>query len=540
MLNKKNKTLGLILCLLSLFSFTSFATSMQQPVKETMKRATRVMTDTVSYEGGYVWSYLPDFSRRWGEMEAKLTMVWVQPPGTATMGHLFLDAYHATQDIFYYQAAQQVADALIKGQHSSGGWNYMFDLAGEESLQNWYNTIGKNGWRLEEFHHHYGNATFDDEGTFEAGIFLLRLYKEKHDKQYLPALTKVINFVLDSQYDMGGWPQRYPPAEAHSVQGQQDYSRFITFNDGVANTNMRFLLFCAQALDDNALHKRIDVAIERGMNAFITLKLPAPQPGWALQYSLDLKPAAARSYEPVSVSVGTTVNNLSLLMHFYKSTGDKKYLDGIEQTLGWLASLRLPDALIRDGRTHPRMVEIGSNKPLFVHRRGSNVNNGEYFVDYEATSQVSHYPSTGRVDIEALRTQYSELKTQADNLVPVEKISHPLPRFFISSWYITEDAKTGKVTEQDKISDKTVANLINQLNQQGYWPSSLPRITNPYIGAKLGDQATETSVDYSTSRVGDKFDTSPYKPKQAIPAITLKKYLENMATFVNYIEQHND
>ena len=65
---------------------------------ETMQRATRFMVEKVAYKGGYVWSYLPDMSRRWGEMEAYPTMIWVQPPGTATMGHLFLDAYHATGD----------------------------------------------------------------------------------------------------------------------------------------------------------------------------------------------------------------------------------------------------------------------------------------------------------------------------------------------------------------------------------------------------------------------------------------------------------
>lgn len=154
-------------------------TPLEQSVLKTMKRATGFMTNTVSYEGGYVWSYLPDLSRRWGEMEAKPTMVWVQPPGTATMGHLYLDAYHATKDELYYQAAQQVASALIRGQDPSGGWNYMFDLAGEESLKQWYQTIGSSGWRLEEFQHYYGNATFDDEGTFDASVFFTALVSGK-------------------------------------------------------------------------------------------------------------------------------------------------------------------------------------------------------------------------------------------------------------------------------------------------------------------------------------------------------------------------
>ena len=76
-------------------------------VLATMKRATTFMVEKVSDKGGYVWTYLPDLSRRWGEMEARPTMIWIQPPGTPTMGHLFLDAYHATGDEYYYRAAER-------------------------------------------------------------------------------------------------------------------------------------------------------------------------------------------------------------------------------------------------------------------------------------------------------------------------------------------------------------------------------------------------------------------------------------------------
>ena len=66
---------------------------------------------------------------------ARRRMIWIQPPGTATMGHLFLDAYHATGDEYYYRAAEAVAGALIRAQHPSGGWNYLADFAGEPSLR---------------------------------------------------------------------------------------------------------------------------------------------------------------------------------------------------------------------------------------------------------------------------------------------------------------------------------------------------------------------------------------------------------------------
>ena len=40
-------------------------------ILEAMKRATRFMVENVSTNGGYVWTYLPDLSRRWGELEAR-------------------------------------------------------------------------------------------------------------------------------------------------------------------------------------------------------------------------------------------------------------------------------------------------------------------------------------------------------------------------------------------------------------------------------------------------------------------------------------
>ena len=241
---------------------------------DTMKKATTFMVEKAAYNGGDVWSYLPDFSRRWGEMEAFPTMIWVQPPGTATMGHLFLDAYHATGDEYYYQAAVKAGQALIAIQHPAGGWNYIGDMAGEASLKKWYDTIGKNGWRLEEFQHYYGNATFDDAGTAESSQFLLRLFVEKKDPAFKPALDKALAFVLDSQYPVGGWPQRFPLKDEFHHHGKADYTGFITFNDDVAGENLKFLIMVWQALGD----ERALPSIRRAMDSFLACQQPQPQP----------------------------------------------------------------------------------------------------------------------------------------------------------------------------------------------------------------------------------------------------------------------
>ena len=223
----------LFVILLHCFSTLAQSEKLDEKVKEVMLKSSVFMVDSVSTNGGYVWFYLPDFSRRWGEMEAYKTMIWVQSPGTISMGHLFLDAYQATGEEYYYEAAEKAASAIIWGQNPEGGWNYVIDFAGDRSLKQWYNTIGKNGWRLEEFQHYYGNSTFDDDVSSNAALFLLRMYLEKLDPVWKPALDKAINFVLESQYPLGAWPQRYPLRYDFGKNGNPDYTSFYTFNDGV-------------------------------------------------------------------------------------------------------------------------------------------------------------------------------------------------------------------------------------------------------------------------------------------------------------------
>ncbi|MBD0377780.1 MAG: pectate lyase, partial [Flavisolibacter sp.] len=264
-----------LLALLSTNTITAQTNQLIQEAERAMLRSTKYMVEEVSTNGGYVWYYTPDLSRRWGEMEAYKTMVWVQDGGTVSVGHMLLDAYRATGNEYYYQAAEKAAAALIWGQSHEGGWNYMIDFAGDRSLKNWYNTIGKNGWRLEEFQHYYGNDTYDDDVTSDAARFLLRMYLEKLDPKYKPALDKAINFMLKSQYPNGGWPQRYPLRYDFNKAGHPDYSSYYTFNDEVIWENVNFLIQCYLTLGE----ERFLDPIRRGMDFFLISQQGSG--GWA-------------------------------------------------------------------------------------------------------------------------------------------------------------------------------------------------------------------------------------------------------------------
>lgn len=506
----------LIAAFLLLFAVaTPAAAQSRTEIESTMKRATRFMVEDLATNGGYVWSYLPDRSRRWGEIEATPSMIWVQPPGTATVGHLYLDAYHATGDEYYYHAAEQVAGALIAGQHRSGGWNYFIDFAGPAAAQHWYETTGHNAWRMEEFQHYSDNATFDDMGTSEASQFLLRMYVEKRDPKYRPALDRAIAFVTESQYPIGGWPQRFPYDARYP-----DYQRYVTFNDDVAAQNVKFLIMAFQALGDASL---LD-PIMRGMNVYLVTQQGDPQPGWALQYTPDLKPAGARTYEPVALDTSTTASNVEQLMHFYRLTGDTKFLARIPEALDWLESVRLAQPV--NGRGFPTYIEIGTNRPIYVHRRGSNITNGEYYWDYSPEATLGHYSQFRDLDVAALRQEYETLRATSPEAVIETSPLHgargaPLPRYFVGGM-VTSDLNAGG-------ENTTPAMLIRTLNREGWWPTRLQATSNPYSG---DGPAEPVPGDYRTTRVGDSTDTSPYYASDPVEGISTAAYIANMVRLI--------
>ncbi len=518
-------------------SIVAESTDLQQDVLSTMMRATTFMREKAAVNGGYVWSYAADLSSRWGEMEAYPSMIWIQPPGTATVGHLYLDVYHATGDAYFYEAAVEVALSLIAAQHPSGGWNYLHDFAGEESARRWYNTIGKNGWRLEEFHHYYGNATFDDAGTSEASQFLLRMYLERQDERFSAASQKAISFILDSQYENGGWPQRFPFVDdAPELHDRPDYTRYITFNDDVAGENIKFLLMVWQTMGDQ---RALD-SINKAMGIFAATQQPAPQAGWGLQHTLDeLAPIGARSYEPDALVTHTTAGNISLMLDFYEWTGDEQYLARIPEAFAWLESVRLSgDDIKMPDREFPTFIEIGTNRALINHRRGSNVVNGEYYQDYDSKKPIVHYSQWRAIDLDGLRARYELLrKASPTDLIarsPLNKRPHfELPRFFTTKRIEVSDLNSSGSNSTDRPTPAEVAKLVDSLNDEGYWPTPLRGISNPYIGD--GDAAV-ADRDYSQTRVGDSSDTSPYIAENPALGISISSFIENMSALMQAVE----
>lgn len=519
-------TLLLILTTLAYLNIQAQPLTNAEQVKQSMYEATQYMVEEVSTNGGYVWNYLPDFSRRWGEMEAYPTMIWLQHPGTISMGHLFLDVYEYTGEAYYYQAAEKAAAALIWGQHHSGGWNYMVDFAGDRSLKHWYATIGKNGWRLEEFQHYYGNCTFDDDITSDAARFLLRMYLEKLDPKYKPALDKAINFILESQYPLGGWPQRYPLMYDFNKQNHPDYTSFYTFNDDVIWENIHFLIQCYETLGE----ERFLDPICRGMNFYLISQDVSG--GWPQQLDMGLKTAGARTYEPAALLPKTTFRNAMLLMQFYRLTGDKKYMAHIPQAIEWLEKNGLPEAQSDSGRyTHPTFIDPETGKAIYLHRKGSNAIYGHYYMDEKDDHLLGHYSGKGFVPIQVLKDEYTHLMELPPD--SVTKDSPLLEQAFSADELPQRFYDLNRIKFDHTPTAEQVREIIKALDDQHRWLTQHAMISNPYSGDGV---KTDETLDYGSTFVGDETDTSPYRDPSEQEYISTGTYIRNMLLLLNYLK----
>ncbi|WP_327365233.1 pectate lyase [Streptomyces sp. NBC_01217] len=553
-----------------------------RPVRA-MRRAAVFMDEHVSHRGAYVWSYLPDLSTTWGEMQARRTMCWVQPPGTPSVGHSLLDAYHATGDEAHYRAAERTGLALVDAQLPVGGWNYIHDFAGKASLRDWYSTIGANGWRLEEFQHFYGNATFDDAGTSSAAQLILRLYVERRHTKFRAALNRVIDFLLKAQLRGGpadgGWPQRFPsfsgavrdmpwpeqrpswlPADVQHGMEDGDYTPHVTFNDDVLGENIKFLLMCASVLGRRDLNR----PVLRAMACLHRLQQPGPQAGWGLQhlaYPVGGRPAgapaSARSYEPRALTTHTTQTNIRQLFHYFRLTGDPAYLRRVPEAIAWLESCPLSseqkqgNPLLKNA-THPTFVELGTNRARFTHRFGSNIRNGAYYYDYDHRNTLSHYSGGRSIDVEGLKATYDELMALSRAEIADLRARSPLtpgrpgelPTYFsIRDLDLTDlfrDAPLALPTVTAAQADALVADL----GDKDHWLTPIGTTTNPYHGQPSTLPYDGTA--YMSKNVGDTYDTSPYnpadppaeapyQPHESTLGITSAAYTANMARLIAYV-----
>ncbi|MBN1293550.1 MAG: hypothetical protein JXB48_17050 [Candidatus Latescibacteria bacterium] len=308
-------------------------------VEDAMKRASEFFT-SISTNGGYVGIYSPDLKTRYGEAayeKATADQIWVQPPGTPSVGECYLWAYKLTGDPWYLHSARATALALAWGQREEGGWDHLVDVSHFDPVS--ATPVKKSG-----------RCTLDDNISQGALTFLMRL-DQVIDEQWLTDSVELgLKFMMEAQFDNGAWPQWYP-----LIGGYHDY---YTFNDNTINDCMRVMLLAHELYGrENYLE-----SVKRCGDFIIASQIAAPQYGWAQQYSHDMKPAWARAFEPVGVCSAVTSRNIRTLIDLYLKTGEEKYLAPIPKAIEWLEKSKIAE------NTWSRFYELETNTPIYGDR----------------------------------------------------------------------------------------------------------------------------------------------------------------------------
>jgi PelA/Pel-15E family pectate lyase len=389
----------------SLLAATANA-DLREDAVQSMKKGAEFYRSKMASHGGYVYYHSEDLKQRWGEGRATADTIFVQPPGTPTVGMAYLKAYEATQDQLYLDAAVEAAEALVYGQLQSGGWTqtiHFGPVAPGERLGKYRN--GKNGTNEKNGKSgSWNNSSLDDGQTQSALQFLARLdgaLKFKHVKIH-EAATFGFDALLKVQFPNGAFPQVWTkPVEPHPVakpkypdydwrtEGRlKNYWDYYTLNDNLAGSVSETLIVAHRVYGD----AKYKAALERLGDFLLLAQMPDPQPGWCQQYSYDMVPIWARKFEPPAVTAWESQDVLEVLITIAEYTGDQKYLEPIPRALAYLEKCLLPDGRVA------RYYELKTNKPLYMDQ--------QYQLTYDDSAVPEHYGWKQAARFDVIREKY--------------------------------------------------------------------------------------------------------------------------------------
>ncbi|MAS92360.1 MAG: hypothetical protein CMO55_04120 [Verrucomicrobiales bacterium] len=358
-------------------------------VLDSMKKGVLFLRTNLSVGGGYASEWSKD--RKEGRVEHgnSSTVISIQPPGTTTLGLTFVEAYRATDERLFVQAAREAAKALVWCQLSSGGWEDDFDFDMTFSSRRHYRRDVEAGDVDPGKRAH--RSTLDDNKTQSALLFLLEYAQTdagKEDEELAACLEFAWKGLLAAQYPNGAWPQQFDgpaPRDLPVVKAtipetwprewpHEKYTGFYTLNDGNLERVMHLLL---RAYELTGEARFIDSAKKLG-DFLLLAQFEGSQPAWSQQYDENMQPVWARKFEPPALSSTESYSAIVALFRLWIATGEDKCIATLGPALDWLEKSQLEDG------KWARFYELNTNKPLYCVAE-------TYELTYDDSNTPSHY-----------------------------------------------------------------------------------------------------------------------------------------------------
>ena len=276
-------------------------------------------------------------------------------------------------------SADNRAENILLHQRNNGGWPKHYD-------QNHKLTeVEKQTLRSEK---KKNDTTFDNEATHTEVSYLAKAFKSTGDKRFEKASLEGIEFMLDAQYNNGGWPQCHPHPKGYSAR--------ITFNDGAmigVISTLRDISRNSKAFPfvNDDLRKRCSKAVSKGVACILKCQImvKGKRTAWCAQHDeKTLVAQMARSYELSSTSGAESVGVIRFLMEIDEPSPE--IIDAVQGGVSWFNEVKLigirqikkeakgssngwDKVVVRDASAPPmwaRFYEIGTNRPIFCSRDG--------------------------------------------------------------------------------------------------------------------------------------------------------------------------
>lgn len=283
------------------------------------------------------------------------------------------------QKPLWYQTdeAARIADQVVLYQKENGGWEKNIDMAAMLT------EAEKKRLPAEKNE----GETIDNGATYTQLRFLgkvitaslLKTTPPNNFPKYKDSFNKGLDYLFAAQYANGGFPQFFPL--------RKGYYSHITFNDDAMIGVLKLLREVAKKYDDfkfvdEARCAKSEQAIEKAIPLILKtqIEIDGVKTVWAAQYDeTTLKPAAARKFEPVSLTAGESVGIVRFLMLDDKPSAEK--IAAIESAIAWFRANQIKgvrwerikgeNTVVKDANAPPiwaRFYEIETMKPIFIGR----------------------------------------------------------------------------------------------------------------------------------------------------------------------------
>lgn len=275
--------------------------------------------------------------------------------------------------------AVKMAENVLLYQRNIGGWPK------NTQMQNVLSEADKK--KLIALKSEPKETTIDNGATTQEMMFLSKVYKQKPDERYKEAFLKGLDYLLEAQYDNGGWPQFFPL--------KKGYYTHITYNDDAMVNVLKLFKALKDGSDDysikpsDAILKKVSIAFDKGIDCIIKtqFKQNGKLTAWCAQHDeVTLQPANARAFELASLS-GKESAKITLLLMSIKNP-DKQIRDAVEAAVAWfettqIKGIKLENVTNSDGKKDrvvvddataeplwARFMDLEDNKPFFCDRDG--------------------------------------------------------------------------------------------------------------------------------------------------------------------------